>query len=72
MILTGNVLLEFQELEGAGNFILPSDAPLSGECFDSFQELAAEGRKHDALMIGPICHPGEKASLRTAAILYTR
>jgi 2,4-dienoyl-CoA reductase-like NADH-dependent reductase (Old Yellow Enzyme family) len=60
VILTGNVMMEYDQLEAAGNPIIPRGASFSGERFDAFKELAAQGKKHGSLMIAQLSHPGRQ------------
>lgn len=56
-ILTGNIMIEYDHLEGIGNAIIPRDAPFSGERFDAFQELATVAKADGALIVGQVSHP---------------
>ena len=60
MILTGNLMMEYDQLEAAGNPIMPRGAPFSGERFEAFKELAAQAKKHGALIVGQASHPGRQ------------
>jgi 2,4-dienoyl-CoA reductase-like NADH-dependent reductase (Old Yellow Enzyme family) len=60
VILTGNVMMEYDQLEAAGNPIIPHDAPFSGERFEAFKELAAQGKKHGSLIVAQLSHPGRQ------------
>ncbi|KAI0018026.1 hypothetical protein F4780DRAFT_557830 [Xylariomycetidae sp. FL0641] len=62
LILTGNVMFEYDHLEAAGNPIIPRDAPFSGERFEAFQAMATEGKKHGSLMVAQISHPGRQVA----------
>ncbi|KAI4175008.1 MAG: hypothetical protein LQ343_002035 [Gyalolechia ehrenbergii] len=59
-ILTGNIMMEYDQLEGAGNSIIPRTAPFNGERFEAFKELAAESKAHGSLVIGQVSHPGRQ------------
>ncbi|MCJ1339208.1 hypothetical protein MMC09_004497 [Bachmanniomyces sp. S44760] len=59
-ILTGNTMMEYDQLEAAGNPIIPTGCPFSGKRFDAFKELAAEAKKHGSLIIGQMSHPGRQ------------
>ena len=59
-ILTGNIMIEFDQLEAAGNPIIPSDEGLKGERFEAFKRLAAESKAHGSLCIGQVSHPGRQ------------
>ncbi|KAI1505842.1 NADH:flavin oxidoreductase/NADH oxidase [Biscogniauxia marginata] len=60
VLLTGNVSLEYDQLEGAGNTIISRDAPFSGERFERFKELASQAKAHGSLIVAQISHPGRQ------------
>ncbi|KAK7415726.1 hypothetical protein QQX98_005639 [Neonectria punicea] len=60
VILTGNVMIEYDQLEAAGNPIVPPDAPTSGERFEAFKELASATKKHGSLAVAQVGHPGRQ------------
>lgn len=62
LILTGNVMLDYDQLEAAGNPIIPPDAPFSGERFEAFSEMAAVGKTHGSLMVAQLSHPGRQVA----------
>ncbi|KAK8070572.1 NADH-dependent flavin oxidoreductase nadA [Apiospora hydei] len=62
VILTGNVMVAYDQLEAAGNPIIPADAPFEGERFDQFRELAAQSKKHGSLIIAQLSHPGRQVT----------
>lgn len=64
VILTGNVMVDYDQLEAAGNPIVPLDAPLSGPRFDAFKEMATVGKAHGSLMIAQVSHPGRQVEQR--------
>ncbi|KAK3376405.1 putative NADH oxidase [Lasiosphaeria ovina] len=61
-VITGNILIDHDHIEAAGNMIVPVDAALAaGPRFDGFQRLAAATReKNGALCIGQLNHPGRQ------------
>ena len=59
LILSGNIMFEYDHLEAAGNPIIPVDAPYEGERFENFSRMATEGKKHGMLMVGQVSHPGK-------------
>ncbi|KAL9025073.1 MAG: hypothetical protein Q9180_007736, partial [Flavoplaca navasiana] len=63
-ILTGNIMMEFDQLEAAGNPIIPRTAPCSGERFEAFKELAKESKAHGSLIVGQVSHPGRQCETR--------
>ncbi|KAK4998882.1 hypothetical protein LTR66_001980 [Elasticomyces elasticus] len=60
VILTGNVMIDYDQLEAAGNPIIPRTAPFEGERFEAFKEMATEGKKHGCLMVAQVSHPGRQ------------
>ncbi|KAF2140531.1 uncharacterized protein K452DRAFT_273131 [Aplosporella prunicola CBS 121167] len=60
VLLTGNIMIEYDQLEAAGNPIIPRTAEFSGERFEAFKQMATEGKKHGSLMVGQVSHPGRQ------------
>ncbi|KAK3346931.1 hypothetical protein B0T25DRAFT_291226 [Lasiosphaeria hispida] len=60
IVVTGNILIDHNHIEGKGNMIVPIDAPLSGPLFDGFQKLAAAGKSGGTLFLGQLNHPGRQ------------
>ncbi|KAJ3544864.1 hypothetical protein NM208_g2817 [Fusarium decemcellulare] len=60
VVLTGNVMFEYDHLESAGNPIVPRDAPFSGERFEAFKELASATKQHGSLAVAQLGHPGRQ------------
>ena len=63
-ILTGNIMIDYDQLEAMGNPIIPRGAEFSGERFDAFKALASESKKHGSLIIGQVSHPGRQVETR--------
>ncbi|KAJ8059453.1 hypothetical protein OCU04_011116 [Sclerotinia nivalis] len=63
-ILTGNIMIEYDHLEGMGNPIIPLEAPFEGERFERFAAMAKEGKAHGSLMVGQVSHPGRQVESR--------
>lgn len=59
-ILTGNIMIEFDQLEAAGNPIIPRTAKPEGERFEAFKKLASESKAHGSLVVGQVSHPGRQ------------
>jgi len=59
-ILTGNIMMEYDQLEAAGNPIIPRGAEFKGERFDAFKKLAEESKAHRSLIVGQLSHPGRQ------------
>ncbi|OAK94883.1 FMN-linked oxidoreductase [Phaeosphaeriaceae sp. SRC1lsM3a] len=62
VILTGNIMIEYDHLEAAGNPIIPRGAPYEGERFQRFKELATQSKKHGSLIVGQVSHPGRQVT----------
>ncbi|OAQ58918.1 NADH oxidase [Purpureocillium lilacinum] len=62
LILTGNIMIAYDQLEAAGNPIVPRDAPFSGERFDAFKDLATAAKKNGSLIVAQVSHPGRQVS----------
>jgi len=60
LILTGNIMIYYDQLEAPGNPIIPREASFSGERFDRFKELAAQAKAHGSLVVGQVSHPGRQ------------
>lgn len=64
VILTGNIMIEYDQLEAPGNPIIPRGAETSGERFEAFKELASQSKKDGALVVGQVSHPGRQTENR--------
>jgi 2,4-dienoyl-CoA reductase-like NADH-dependent reductase (Old Yellow Enzyme family) len=62
VILTGNIMMEYDHLEAAGNPIIPRGSKYEGERFEMFKELATQSKKHGSLIVGQISHPGRQVT----------
>lgn len=62
-ILTGNIMIELDQLEAAGNPIIPCGAPFNGKRFDAFKRLAAATKAHGCLCVAQMSHPGRQTPL---------
>ena len=62
VILSGNVMIEYDHLEAAGNPIIPVDEPAEGRRFDAFKELATAAKKEGSLVLAQLSHPGRQVS----------
>ncbi|KAJ4990207.1 nadh oxidase [Stagonosporopsis vannaccii] len=54
LILTGNLMVDPDHLEGAGNLVVPRGASLSGERFERYKELARQTKEHDVQLKGTV------------------
>lgn len=62
VILTGNIMVDYNELETIGAPVIPLDASFEGERFEKFEQLAAAGKRSGGLMIAQVCHPGRQVN----------
>ena len=63
-ILTGNIMIAYDQLEAPGNPIIPPDAPFKGERFEAFQKMGQLAKAHGALVTGQVSHPGRQVEER--------
>jgi 2,4-dienoyl-CoA reductase-like NADH-dependent reductase (Old Yellow Enzyme family) len=63
-ILTGNIMLAYDQLEAPGNLIIPTDAPFDGPRFEAFAKLATLAKAHGSLITGQVTHPGRQVDRR--------
>ncbi|KAL6814427.1 hypothetical protein J3E69DRAFT_375854 [Trichoderma sp. SZMC 28015] len=62
VILLGNTMIEYDQLEGVGNHIIPSEAPFSGERFERFKDIASAAKEHGSLVYTQLSHPGRQVT----------
>lgn len=63
-ILTGNIMIEYDQLEAMGNPIVPREAPFSGPRFEAFGKMAEAAKKEGSLIVGQVSHPGRQCEVR--------
>lgn len=64
VILTGNIMIEFDQLEAAGNPIVPRTEQPSGARFDAFRKMAEVSKAHGSLVVAQVSHPGRQCEDR--------
>jgi 2,4-dienoyl-CoA reductase-like NADH-dependent reductase (Old Yellow Enzyme family) len=64
LILSGNIMVNYDHLEAAGNPIIPKDAPYEGQRFERFKDMATQGKSEGNLMVGQVSHPGRQVEER--------
>ncbi|KAL5089309.1 hypothetical protein Trisim1_005872 [Trichoderma cf. simile WF8] len=62
VILLGNTMIDYDQLEGVGNHIIPSEAPFSGERFERFKDIASAAKEHGSLVYTQLSHPGRQVT----------
>lgn len=60
LILTGNIMVDVEHMEAAGNAAIPVKSQFHGKRFEAFSKLAESGKQNGSLMIGQINHPGRQ------------
>jgi len=65
LILTGNIMIDYDQLEAAGNPIIPpasdpAQRKFEGERFDAFKKMAEVSKAHGSLIVGQVSHPGRQ------------
>ncbi|EEU41617.1 uncharacterized protein NECHADRAFT_87871 [Fusarium vanettenii 77-13-4] len=60
VILTGHIMIAYDQLEAAGNSVVSRDAPFFGERFEAFKEMASVTKQHGSLAVAQISHPGRQ------------
>ena len=61
-ICTGNIMIDYNQLEAKGNAIIPAESKFEGERFEAFKALAAQCKENGSLLVGQVCHPGRQVS----------
>jgi len=64
LILTGNIMVDYHQLEAPGNPIIPLEAPFEGERFEAFKEMGKQAKAHGSLTVGQVSHPGRQVEGR--------
>ncbi|KAF5009412.1 hypothetical protein FDECE_4344 [Fusarium decemcellulare] len=62
VVLTGNIMIEYDHIEAAGNIIIPQNSSFSGERFEAFRTLAKVSKAHGSLVMAQLNHPGRQAA----------
>ncbi|GAB0138951.1 hypothetical protein EsDP_00007170 [Epichloe bromicola] len=60
VLLTGNVMIEYDHIESPGCAIIPRGSSFSGERFDAFRTMASVAKEHGSLVIAQVSHPGRQ------------
>lgn len=66
-IVTGNIMVAYDQIESPGNLIIPPDAPFEGSRFEAWKELASQAKKQGSLISGQVSHPGRQTDSRLQA-----
>lgn len=60
VIVSGNIMIDYEHLEAAGNAIITRDAKFEGERFEGFREMAKEAKRYGSLFVAQVSHPGRQ------------
>ncbi|KAF5000740.1 hypothetical protein FDECE_11142 [Fusarium decemcellulare] len=60
VILTGNIMIEHDQLEAPGNLIIPRGSPFTGRRFEAFEGLAHAAKERGSLIVSQLNHPGRQ------------
>jgi 2,4-dienoyl-CoA reductase-like NADH-dependent reductase (Old Yellow Enzyme family) len=55
-------MFEYDQLEASGNPIIPREAPFEGERFEAFKQMGTQSKKHGALIVAQVSHPGRQVT----------
>ena len=59
-MLTGNVMIDHNHINSAGDVIIPQDAGFEGERFEAFKSVAQAAKRHGSLLVAQVSHPGRQ------------
>ncbi|KAL9059864.1 MAG: hypothetical protein Q9162_000934 [Coniocarpon cinnabarinum] len=62
VVLTGNIMIEYDQLEAPANPIVPRGAPFDGERFEAFKKMGAAAKKDGSLIVAQVSHPGRQTA----------
>lgn len=57
-------MIELDQLEAAGNPIIPRTEKPEGKRFEAFRRLVSESKAHGSLIVGQVSHPGRQVPSR--------
>lgn len=62
VILSGNVLIEYDQLEGPGNMVVTKkeEAKEGDMRFEAYKEMARQAKKGGSLFVAQLSHPGRQ------------
>lgn len=60
LIVTGNIMTDYEHFEAKGNPVIAKDAPFEGERFERFKEIAREAKREGSVVVAQLGHPGRQ------------
>lgn len=69
-IVTGNIMIELDQLVAEGCAVIPRGSEFEGQRFEAYKALANAGKQHGAIFLAQVCHPGRQvpSSIRRSPI----
>ncbi|KAH7121881.1 hypothetical protein B0J13DRAFT_629008 [Dactylonectria estremocensis] len=64
VIVTGNVDIEFDSLDGPADMIITPECAPEGKRFEAFKKIADAGKKDGSLIVAQVTHPGRQVQAR--------
>lgn len=61
IIITGNIMIDLEHINGPGDVIIPRDSKFEGERFEAFKSLAEAAKRHGSLLLAQVSHPGRQS-----------
>lgn len=68
VIITGNVDIEFDSLDGLADMVITPECPPKGERFEAFKKVAAAAKVDGSLILAQVTHPGRQVQARVNPI----
>lgn len=68
VIITGNVDIEFDSLDGLADMVITPECPPEGERFEAFKKIAAAAKVDGSLILAQVTHPGRQVQARVNPI----
>ncbi|KAH6876331.1 hypothetical protein B0T10DRAFT_414533 [Thelonectria olida] len=64
VIITGNVDIEFDSLDGIADMVITPECPPEGERFEKFKQVASAAKVDGSLIVAQVTHPGRQVQAR--------
>ncbi|KPM44536.1 hypothetical protein AK830_g1990 [Neonectria ditissima] len=64
VIVTGNIDIEFDSVDGIADNIITPECDTEGERFEKFKQLAAAAKANGSLIVAQVTHPGRQVAAR--------
>ncbi|KAF7551851.1 hypothetical protein G7Z17_g4697 [Cylindrodendrum hubeiense] len=64
VIITGNIDIEFDALDGLADMVITPECPPEGERFEAFKKISAAAKVDGSLIVAQVTHPGRQVQAR--------